>query len=55
MVKFAWNNAKNANIDLISFESNYGYDLDVSLKENKACYFYLKTTDKLEIKPEKNY
>ena len=45
MVKFTYNNAKNTNIDYITFKSNYGYYFYNFYKEN--IYFCSSELNKL--------
>ena len=50
MAEFTYNNAKNANIDHISFEFYCGYHLWVFYKKDLDLYPKLKTMEKLSFK-----
>lgn len=52
MVKFNYNNAKNANKDYISFKLNYGYYFSISYKKNNNLCFQVKFAHKLPAKLE---
>ena len=50
MVKFAYNNDKNASIGHISFEPNYGYHLQIYFKKDLNFYSKLKSVEKQSFK-----
>ena len=50
IVKFAYNNAKNACTGPISFELNYSYHLQISYKENINLRSKSKSINKLSVK-----
>ena len=50
MAEFAYNNAKNANIDHISFKLNCGYHFLVSYKEDLDFHSKSKTVEELFFK-----
>ena len=53
MVKFAYNNMKNASTGHIPFKLNYGFHPQASYKEDVDLYFRLKSVDKLATKFKK--
>lgn len=50
IIKFIYNNAKNANMSYILFKLNYDYHLEILYKKNINSCFKLKIIDKLLIK-----
>ncbi len=53
IAKFTYNNVKNANIDYISFELNYGFYFQTFYKKDVNLSFQLKSADKLVNKLKK--
>ena len=47
MTKFAYNNAKNANISYMPFELNCGYHFYISFEKNPNSCFWSRTAVKL--------
>ena len=53
MMKFAYNNAKNASISHTSFKLNYRYHLYISYKKNLNLHSKSKTTEELSSELQK--